>query len=134
MEAFMTRIVSCTRSAALVAGLAGLMAATAGAQQPPGSWQGWLGCWTAGPAIGGVSPAALAPLVCITPTADANVVDVVTVSDDKVISTQRIDASGRELPMETKGCTGTQRAQWSADGRRVYLKATATCDGVARVT
>jgi hypothetical protein len=134
MEAIMKRIVTFTRSAAVVAGLAGLLAGGAGAQQPAGSWQGWLGCWTAGPAIGGISPSAVAPLVCITPTADANVVEVVTVNDDKVISTQRIDASGRELPMETKGCTGTQRAQWSADGRRVYLKATATCDGMARVT
>jgi hypothetical protein len=134
MEAFMTRIVAFTRSAALMAGLVGLAASGAGAQQPAGSWQGWLGCWTAGPAIGGIAPSAVAPLVCITPTADANVVEVVTVSDEKVISTQRIDASGRELPLETKGCTGTQRARWSADGRRVYLKATATCDGLARVT
>jgi hypothetical protein len=134
MEAFMKRIVTFTRSAAVVAVLAGLVAGRAGAQQPAGSWQGWLGCWTAGPAIGGIAPSALAPLVCITPTADANVVEVVTVSDDKVVSTQRIDASGREVPMDTKGCTGTQRAQWSADGRRVYLKAVATCDGVARTT
>jgi hypothetical protein len=134
MEAFMKRIGTFTRSAALVAGLVGLVAGTGGAQQPAGSWQGWLGCWTAGPAIGGIAPSSVGPLVCITPTADANVVDVATVSDDKVTSTQRIDASGRELPIETKGCTGTQRAQWSADGRRVYLKATATCDGVPRVT
>ena len=130
----MKRIVTFTRSAALVAALVGLAAGAAGAQQPAGSWQGWLGCWTAGPAIGGMAPSALAPLGCITTTADANVVDVVTVSDDKIVSTQRIDASGRELPVETKGCTGTQRAQWSADGRRVYLKATATCDGLARTT
>lgn len=130
----MKRIVTFTRSAALVAGLVGLASGAAGAQQPVGSWQGWLGCWTAGPAIGGIAPSAVAPLVCITPTADANVVDVVTVSDDKVVSTQRIDASGRDLPVETKGCTGTQRAQWSGDGRRVYLKATATCDGVPRMT
>ncbi|NUP57804.1 MAG: hypothetical protein HOQ19_18420, partial [Gemmatimonadaceae bacterium] len=101
----MKRIVTFTRSAALVAALVGLAAGAAGAQQPAGSWQGWLGCWTAGPAIGGMAPSALAPLVCITPTADANVVDVVTVSDDKIVSTQRIDASGRELPVETKGCT-----------------------------
>jgi hypothetical protein len=130
----MKRIVAFTRSAALVAGLVGLTAAGAGAQQVAGSWQGWLGCWTAGPAIGGISPSAVAPLVCITPTTDANVVEVSTLSDDKVVSTQRIDASGRELPLQAKGCTGAQRAQWSADGRRVYLKATALCDGVTRVT
>jgi hypothetical protein len=134
MGGLMTRIVTYTRSAAVVAGLVALIAGQAGAQQATGSWQGWLGCWTAGPAIGGFAPSALAPVVCIAPTADANVVDVATISDDKVLSTQRIDASGRELPMEAKGCIGTQRAQWSADGRRVYLKAAATCDGVPRVT
>jgi hypothetical protein len=62
------------------------------------------------------------------------VVEIATISGDKVVSTQRVDASGRELPMDAKGCTGTQRAQWSADGRRVYLKAVAKCDGVERVT
>lgn len=133
-EELMTRIVAYTRSAAVMAGLVALAAGQAGAQQPTGSWQGWLGCWTAGPAIGGFSPSALAPLVCITPTADANAVDVVTISDDKVLSTQHIDASGRERPLEATGCIGTQRAQWSADGRRIYLKAVATCDGVPRVT
>jgi hypothetical protein len=130
----MKRIVAFTRSAAVAMGLMGLVAGSAGAQQAAGSWQGWLGCWTSGPAIGGVAPSAVAPLVCITPTADASVVEVTTLSDDKVVSTQRIDASGREQPLDMKGCTGTQRAQWSADGRRVYLRANATCDGVPRVT
>ena len=130
----MKRIVSLARSAAVMAGLAALVAGSAGAQQPAGNWQGWLGCWTAGPAIGGIAPSAVAPLVCISPTADANVVELTTISGDKVVSTQRIDASGRELPMDAKGCTGTQRAQWSADGRRVYLRAVATCDGLQRVT
>jgi hypothetical protein len=130
----MTRIVSLARSAAVTAALAALVAGSAGAQQQAGNWQSWLGCWTAGPAIGGLSPSAVGPLVCIAPTADANVVELTTISGDKVVSTQRIDASGRELPMDAKGCTGTQRAQWSADGRRVYLKAVARCGGVERVT
>ena len=130
----MTRIVSFVRSAAVAAGVSALAAGAAGAQPQAGGWQGWLGCWTAGPAIGGIAPSALAPLVCITPTPDANVVEVTTISGDKVVSTQRIDAGGRDLPMDAKGCTGTQRGQWSADGRRVYLKAVARCEGVERTT
>ena len=130
----MTRIVSFARSTAFAAGLMALSATSAGAQQPAGSWQGWLGCWTAGPSIGGIAPSAIAPLVCITPTGDPNVVEVATVSGDSVVSTQRIDASGRERPLNATGGTGTQRAQWSADGRRVYLKAVATCGGIERVT
>jgi hypothetical protein len=130
----MRYIASFARSAAVLAGLVMLSTVGAGAQQPAGSWQSWLGCWTAGPAIGGVAPSAVAPLVCITPTADASVIELTTISGDKVVSTQRVDASGRELPIDAKGCTGVQRAQWSADGRRVYLKATARCDGVERTT
>jgi hypothetical protein len=134
MEASMTRIVSIARSTAMAAGFVALVAGQAGAQQPAASWQPWLGCWSAGPAIGGIAPAQVAPLVCVAPTADANVVEVTTISGDKVVSTQRLDASGREIPVEVKGCTGSQRAQWSADGRRVYLKAVTKCDGLDRVT
>lgn len=130
----MQRIVSIARSTAAAAGLVALVASQAGAQPPAGSWQPWLGCWSAGPAIGGIAASQIAPLVCVAPTADASVVEVTTISGDKVVSTQRLDASGRELPVETKGCTGTQRAQWSADGRRVYLKAVTKCDGVERTT
>ena len=130
----MQRIVSIARATAVAAGFVALVAGQAGAQQAAGSWQPWLGCWSAGPAIGGIAPSQVAPLVCVTPTADANVVEVATISGDKVVSTQRLDASGRELPVEAKGCTGTQHAQWSADGRRVYLKAVTKCDGLDRVT
>ncbi|HET7186753.1 MAG TPA: hypothetical protein VFI52_01300 [Gemmatimonadaceae bacterium] len=130
----MKRIVSIARSCAVAAGFVALVGGQAGAQQPAGSWQPWLGCWSAGPAIGGIAPSQVAPLVCVTPTVDANVVEVTTISGDKVVSTQRLDASGRELPVETKGCTGSQHAQWSADGRRVYLKAVTKCDGLDRVT
>ena len=132
----MQRIASFARSTVVVAGLVVLVASSAGAQQQQaaGGWQGWVGCWTAGPAIGGIAPSAVGPLVCLAPTTDANVVDVTTIAGGKVLSTQRIDASGREQTLTSNGCTGTHRAQWSADGRRVYLKAVSTCAGVERVT
>ena len=132
----MQRIASFARSTLVVAGIVVVTASSAGAQQQlaAGSWQGWVGCWTAGPAIGGIAPSATGPLVCLAPTPDANVVDVTTIAGGKVLSTQRIDASGREQVLESNGCTGTHRAQWSADGRRVYLKAVSRCAGVERVT
>ena len=130
----MKRIVSIARSTAVAAGFVALVAGQVGAQQPAGGWQPWLGCWSTGPMIGGIAASEVAPLVCVAPTADASVVEVSTISGDKVVSTQRLDASGRELPVEAKGCTGTQHAQWSADGRRVYLKAAMKCDGLERVT
>jgi hypothetical protein len=124
--------VRATRAAAVAAALVSLTAATSGAQTSGSRWQGWLGCWTA------AAPDALvpnaAPLVCITPTSNADAVNVATVQGGKMLSTKLIDASGKEQPIELKDCTGTQRAEWSADGRRVYLKAVANCAGTTRTT
>lgn len=108
--------------------------ASSGAAQTNSSthWQAWLGCWTAGPTDLLVPVAQ--PLVCITPTSNADVVELTTIAEGKVVSAQRVDASGREQPVEAKGCAGVQRAQWSADQRRIYLKSDATCDGVHRTT
>ena len=119
---------------ALLASIAGT-AGSAGAQQPSSSapWRAWLGCWSAG----GVTPLgadASLPIVCVTPTASAEAVQISTIADGKVIASQRVDASGREVPLDAKNCSGTQTGRWSADGRRVYLNAAATCDGVLRTT
>ena len=133
MTTTMNRLAAATRTVAIAAALVSLTAATSAAQSNSGSrWQGWLGCWTAA-APDLLVPGAV-PLVCITPTPNADVVDVMTIADGKVVATKHIDASGREQPMDVKDCSGTQRAEWSADGRRVYLKAVATCGGTSRTT
>jgi hypothetical protein len=119
---------------AAVLGLVAL-ASTASAQQARvgPKWLGWVGCWTA--SLPGAAAAEGGGVVCITPSAQgADAVDVATVSDGKVVSTQRIDASGTERPMDAKGCTGVQRASWSADERRIYLRSSATCDGLKSTT
>jgi hypothetical protein len=100
-------------------------------------WLGWVGCWTA--SVPGASafatPAENGTFVCITPSAEGgDAVDVTTIGSGKVVSTQRIDASGAERPLEAKGCTGVQRASWSADERRVYLRSASTCDGLKSTT
>ena len=100
-------------------------------------WQAWVGCWTA--SVPGASafatPAENGTFVCITPSAQGgDAVDVTTVGDGNVVSTQRIDASGADHPLEAKGCTGVQRASWSADERRVYLRSSSTCDGLKSST
>lgn len=133
MRVTINRLARATRTAAIAVALVSLSAATGAAQQANGSrWQGWLGCWTAS------APDALvptsAPVVCIMPTSSADVVNVATVQDGKVLATKTIDASGTAQAIEAKDCTGTQQAEWSADARRVYLKATATCAGTTRTT
>jgi hypothetical protein len=120
-------------TALLVAAGVIALASTPAAAQQPGvvpSWQAWIGCWTTAPGVD--ATVAAPPLVCITPTSDRSVVDVTTVVGQKVVSSQKLDASSREEPINAKGCTGTQQARWSSDGRRVYLTSTATCGGVQR--
>jgi hypothetical protein len=124
---------------AIALGLVVMAASPIGAQDArvAPKWLGWIGCWTA--SVPGAS--AIAPptengtFVCITPSSrGGDAVDVTTIADGKVVSTQRIDASGAERPLEQKGCTGAQRASWSADERRIYLRSASTCDGLKAAT
>ncbi|MFL5605982.1 MAG: hypothetical protein ACJ8AD_06015 [Gemmatimonadaceae bacterium] len=116
-------------AAAAFIALAGMPAAAQQSGVVP-SWQAWIGCWTTAPGVD--ATVAAPPLVCITPTSDRSVVDVTTIAGQKVVSSQKIDASSREQPINAKGCTGTQQARWSGDGRRVYLTSAADCGGVQR--
>ena len=120
-------------------GLAAAVATTGAAQQGRAGpkWLGWVGCWTTSvPGAAAVAtPTENDTFVCITPSAQGgDAADVTTIGAGKVVSTQRIDASGVERPLDAKGCTGVQRASWSADERRIYLRSTSTCDGLKSTT
>ena len=126
----LTRRITFTACAAMALALA--IPASAGAQQVVlgPRWQAWLGCWSAAPDQRLRETGPDAPrIVCITPTADGDVVDISAIAEGKVISRDRIDASGTTHAIEAVGCSGTQSARWSADGRRVFLRSTVTCDG-----
>jgi uncharacterized membrane protein YgcG len=56
---------------------------------------------------------------------------MLSISDGRVTSRERIDANGEQRPAERDGCSGWQSARWSADGRRVYLKSEHQCAGGA---
>lgn len=117
-----------------IAAAMGLVAVSgASAQQVSAGarWQAWLGCWTSAPLGQSYGSAQFAaPVVCIVPTSNSDVVAVATIADGKVIKRDSIDASGREKPVATKDCEGTQVARWSADDRRVYLSSTTSCGGM----
>lgn len=118
---------------AIAAALGFVALTAAGAQQTSAGpkWQAWLGCWTsAAPGESYGSAQFAAPIVCITPTSNADVVEVATLADGKVIKRDSIDASGREKAIQSKGCEGTQLARWSDDRLRVYLKSASSCDGM----
>ena len=124
---------SMKRAAVIAVAASALLAAQSGAQSAGPRWQAWLGCWSAAPTAGQIG-AASGPTVCVTPTSDANVVEISSVGDGKIISRDRLDASGAEAPITAKNCTGVQKAQFSADERRVYLRAAANCDNMKSAT
>ena len=130
----MTTLTRRTTLAALAAAAAALTLANpapGGAQQVLGPrWQGWLGCWSAAPSDRLRETGPDAPrIVCITPTPDGDIVDVSAIAEGRVVSRDRIDASGATHAIEAPGCKGSQSARWSADGRRVFLRSVVTCDG-----
>jgi hypothetical protein len=98
---------------------AGLAAQTAqdGAVEDP-RWFPYLGCWEpAGPE--------LAALVCVTPEGAGVRVEVV--EDGGVTQRFHWVADGLPYPVEEGGCIGTRRAEWSADGRRIFTDETLRC-------
>ena len=106
-----------------------LAASSAGAQQAGiygAGLEAWTGCWAAEQTP---TPAGVVQLVCITPTADVNVVDVATI-DGSTIVREAIDAAGRPRALQAPGCTGTRRTAWSRDSRRLFVNTSGVCRGV----
>jgi uncharacterized membrane protein YgcG len=102
-------------------------AAPAAAQTQPSStsshfdrrWQPWLGCWQA------ESPEAAR--VCVTPHERG--VRMITSVDGQPVFEQVIVADGSAQPFEDRGCRGTQRAEWSQTGARLFGRAELACPG-----
>jgi hypothetical protein len=114
---------------AIIAATLALAASSAGAQTAAiygAGLEAWTGCWSA--ELSPV-PAGAVRLVCISPTANANVANVATI-DGSVVAFETIDATGRTVTLQAQGCTGTRRAAWSRDGRRLFLNTTGVCRGV----
>ncbi|MEP6494681.1 MAG: hypothetical protein ABJF01_18490 [bacterium] len=101
---------------------------TAGSAQTDTRWYAWLGCWSADSAAG-LSRSASPSVTCIVPVASSRAVDALTIVGGTVVSRDRIDAGGKPHTIDGQGCKGTETANWSASGHRVYLHATYTCAG-----
>lgn len=132
---------------ALTAPLAFPLTAHAQGSVAAGSrWDAWVGCWQAEAAPAAVTgttslgdiagaPAAGAPTVCIVPTGAPGTVAVATVAGGKLVSQDRIVATGQRQPRSREGCTGWESAQWSASGERLYLHSMDSCPrGIARTS
>lgn len=89
-------------------------------------WRAFLGCWE--------SSGAALQWVCVIPAPGGGTsgVDLVTVTDGKVTSRERVSATGERVTTERDGCRGWESAEWSGQGPRVYLRAEALCAGGAQ--
>jgi hypothetical protein len=129
-----------------------LLAAPVCAQNPADPrWDRWNGCWelvmessregAPRPAAPGRAPRTQPsdpnrPQVCVEPSPDGGATFTTKVGTQTPI-VQTVVADGKDRPITEDGCTGTQRAEWSADGLRLYARAELTCksdQGTRRVS
>lgn len=104
-----------------------------GAEADP-RWQPWIGCWEQ---VGAPPPGPAAVLgtglVCVIPAEGGSAVDILAVANGRVTTREHIDATGERRESVRNGCSGWEQAEWSEDGRRVYLRAAHLCpNGAAR--
>src|SRR4051812_4711696 len=113
----------------LILSIAFLGAATvASAQQAGPGWSAFVGCWTPVGADGSRNVAANTPKVCVMPSG-ANTADLLTIVNDSVTSRTNVDASGSKHDVSKQGCTGWEKAEFSSDGRRLFMTGEQTCVG-----
>ncbi len=97
------------------------LAAPAPAVQPASTadaWLAWTGCWRA---EGDTGDGAL----CIIPHGSG--VRLLTLKGSEIQSESHIVANGQPRTVSQEGCTGTETARWSADGKRLFVKANLRC-------
>lgn len=93
---------------------------------PSGSWIPWAGCWEA------VSETTDAPrtVTCIRSTDTPRVAEILTVEADEAIPEPEVlRADGQRTEASREGCEGWERAEFSEDGARVYLRTEFRCEG-----
>ena len=113
------------------------------AQTPDLRWTDWMGCWdlvadgnvarlppaedAAGGVTGPVRPGgSRSARVCVAPSQGG--AELRTFVGGEPVLAQTIVADGVDHPVSDGGCTGTQRARWSEDGRRLFTHAQVACD------
>jgi uncharacterized membrane protein YgcG len=108
------------------------IASVASAQNGP-TWGAFAGCWAPIPAEGQAPAAAATPIVCVVPNGTS--ADLATVVSQKVTERTTVNANGARHEAGKQGCNGWESAEFSSDGRRLYLKSEQTClGGVKRTT
>src|SRR6188474_3173291 len=129
------------RSALLVAVFA-LVAVPARAQSPDLRWEPWLGCWTLATenlrnadsqdnaAPRSTRPSTVrdgAPRVCVSRAPEGARFETTVGTQSAIDQTILADAVSR--PVDDAECSGTQRAEWSRSGLRLFSSAEIRCKG-----
>jgi hypothetical protein len=106
-------------------------------------WSRWTGCWdlvmensregAPSPSTAGREPRSqprdpARPQVCVEPSPDGGATFTTKVGTQTPI-VQTVVADGKDRAISEDSCTGTQRAEWSSDGLRLYARAELTCKG-----
>ena len=119
------------------------LAVPALAQEADSRWAPWLGCWRmldervrdSNPSGADAVAAARARAfsgttdvtVCVTPGSQPNAVTLSTRASGEPAFEQTIAADAASHPLTEGACTGSQRAEWSADGYRLFARAELSC-------
>ncbi|HEY5062141.1 MAG TPA: hypothetical protein VII52_11435, partial [Gemmatimonadaceae bacterium] len=64
----------------------------------------------------------------------SSAVDMLTILHGRVLTRDRLDASGRPHVISGQGCDGFESVTWSSTGHRAYLRADYTCVGGTKGT
>ena len=112
------------RTGVLIAGVllaaSSLQAQSAGPRVDP-RWRPFLGCWAS------FGAGTRGPTVCLLPTDAPERIEMVSVSNDSIVSRSTVTANGTRTPVTRDGCTGWESGTWSEDDRRVYTRAEFRC-------
>jgi hypothetical protein len=129
----------------LVASLLTANAAFAQTPAPVDRWSPWLGCWqvseesvedaerllSALTGTSAASPARNGARVCVTASPGGGAT-LATLVNGNAVHTETIVADGRPRPVSESSCQGTQQAEWSQHGPRIYARTEITCGNQPR--
>jgi len=97
------------------------------AQEPDDRWLPFSGCWQpVGETAGADTPEGL---LCFQPVAGDSGVELVSFEDGAVVGRETVRADGQPHDAKLEGCTGWERADFSARAGRVFLSSEYECDG-----
>lgn len=87
-------------------------------------WSAFVGCWEP---LGG-DASTEEGILCVRPAGEG--VEMFTISDGDVLTSDFLIADGMARPIRAEGCAGDESLGFSDDGRRVFTRTAYTCEGV----